>query len=54
MKTTLLVLFLAASITGATELPRVAVADFEDMTGAEEGMGAQVAENFRTALAPTR
>ncbi|MCP4230811.1 MAG: DUF2380 domain-containing protein [bacterium] len=38
---------------GATELPHVAVADFEDMTGAEEGMGAQVAENFRTALAAT-
>lgn len=53
MKTTLIIVLLITSITGAEDLPRVAVADFEDLSGAEEGMGIQISENFRTALAAT-
>jgi TolB-like protein len=55
MKTTLFsILFIIATFFAwASELPRVAVADFDDMTGAEEDMGVQVSENFRTALAAT-
>ncbi len=53
MKLTFLITSLVAFSIGvaADDLPRVAVADFEDMTGAEEDIGAQIAENFHTALA---
>jgi len=55
MKITLLVACFLTAIFGAaaSELPRVAVADFEDLSGVEEGMGVQISENFRTALAAT-